>query len=311
SALLQIDATTFLAPARIACPRRAATVMIDAVWKLLDDDERASLRRELRHFDISTERAVFREMRLSFYRHYRLLEVLVPQRRDYRRTYALIAPGKDIEPLNGTSPVLHRLNAESGELTVDDTTANEYLRFFCWAVHGDAGPFNIPRSFRELPLEALPMPDRQRTLRGLEFGVQPVSDEEASRFEYPPSSPTTLRRKAHLAYSGAVFEAWFLMQVTGMVQMQHDEPRVADLAIRKEAYGRDDLFVLNAWVQTKGQRPAVQHYLHHVEMKSASGPLAPGDVVTAQEFTRAAVNDSADDLIVDGAVELNSTSLLS
>jgi hypothetical protein len=138
SAPLPLGAAAGLPAARIASPRRAATVMIDAQWRRLADDERASLRRELRHFDVNAEQALFRDTRLPFYQHYRLLEILVPQRRDYRRTYALIATGEDLEPLNGTSPVLHRINAKVGELTVNDTTVDAYLRFFCWAVHGDA-----------------------------------------------------------------------------------------------------------------------------------------------------------------------------
>jgi len=309
SAPLPLDAAAGFPAVRIASPRRAATVMIDAQWRRLADDERASLRRELRHFDVNAEQALFRDTRLPFYQHYRLLEILVPQRRDYRRTYALIATGEDLEPLNGTSPVLHRINAKVGELTVNDTTVDAYLRFFCWAVHGDAGPFNIARSFRELPLEALPGPDLQRTLRGLEFGVRPVADDEAARFEYPPPAATTRRRKAHLTYSGAIFEAWFLVQTTGMVEMQHDEPRAADLAIRREGYGKDDLFVLQAWVQTKGPRPAVRHYLQHLEAKSAAAPLASDRVVDAQEFLRGlATGGSTADVVVDGAIELSSTS---
>jgi hypothetical protein len=212
---------------------------------------------------------------LPFYASFCLLEVLEQKSGGYRRSYALVRrqdAGFELRPLNGTSPVLHETNAEAGELHLTAETAHEYLRFFCWAVHGEGGPFYIPRHVREMPLR--PSADDQKTprtllrdkyqqLHDLPFTIRAVDADEAERLDYPPVELAGHRYKAPLAYESAVFEAWFAIRPTGMVEMVHDEPRVADLPFHHEGYGSDGLFVLRPLLVSRADRrprPSVGHY---------------------------------------------------
>ena len=44
-------------------------------------------------------------------------------------------------PLDGTSAPIHDAN-ESGPITINEENILDYLRFFCYFVHGDEGPFS-------------------------------------------------------------------------------------------------------------------------------------------------------------------------
>jgi hypothetical protein len=300
---------------QVVSPRRTATAMIDLKWRTLAPAESAPWRSELRHFDVDRLNAVLRETSLPFYRTYRLLEVLEPHRHGYRRSYALIAHREGvfrIQPLNGTSPILHQINAEPDELLIDDETAGAYLRFFGWAVQAEGGPFYIPRAFREIPLEELPVAGQDAALRALDFSVRDVPEDEATRLKYPPSE-SRFRRKSLVAYDSAVFEAWFAIQTTGMVEMVHDEPRAADLVLRKERYGRDELFVLKEWVKTKGRRPVIRHYREEsgAEARPPGQPSSvDGPLCRADDFVRQlAEHGAATGLEIDGPVTLDLTTL--
>ena len=115
--------------------------------------------------------------------------------------------------LNGTSPPIHEVNAKA-PLKLTEALAADYLRFFCFFVRGDEGPFHICADTADplLPSEAT----------GVAEHVEPP------RF-YGADSDGKFRLSAPVFYSNAVFSADFLVAPTGMVEMLDDQPVTADL----------------------------------------------------------------------------------
>lgn len=283
--LLKTDAARAAAlTAAAPLVRRTDTAMIDVTWRRLNPEDDGVWRHTLRIFDFDRSQAVFRFGALAFYRHFQLMEVLVPHGAGYRRSYALVAPERGdmrVVPLTGKSAVLHQVNAEPGELVIDRHTADSYLRFFCWAVQGTGGPFYIPLTLREIPLNKMPADAQAAILRQLQFGIVDVGDEEAARLGYG-ASEMHFRRKATIAYDSAVFEAAFAVQPAGMIDMINDNPRVADLDLRKEEYGGDAMFVLRDFVKLGGPRPPLRHYTRPESEPPA--PVTPPAAVTVSSI---------------------------
>jgi len=244
---------------------------------------------------------------LSFYRTFCLLEVHERLVDSYRRSYALIRWHEDrfdIRPLKGVSPILHTVNAEDDKPAIDKF-ADDYLRFFCWAVHGEGGnggPFYIPQKFRELPLKKAPGPKEMETLRQLctatdgTFPLLDVSDEEAKELGY--SDKVGVRRMAIVVYQAGIFRAWFIIELIGMIEMIKDEPLLADLDLEIERYGHDDLFILGSQpsADTRTEKavepPAAHHYLEDSQQSEDTAKEPNADATFEEEMAqRKSVSD--------------------
>lgn len=123
----------------------------------------------------------------------------------------------DLYRLNGTSPPIHELNAKV-PINLREADVLEYLRFFCYFVRGDEGPFYIAEDLRD-PL--LPQFTENAPLTALEGTVRPAT--------YEGRSDGTFLCKAAVYYSNALFDAEFAVEPHGMVRMVNDEPIAADL----------------------------------------------------------------------------------
>ena len=195
----------------------------------------------------SQDRTILRLSELPFYQHWKLLEILLADETGYRRSYALVGIGPDavnIEPLDGTSPILHQINRWE-QLNLTAEVVDDYLRFFCWAVHSD-GPFYIPNALRAIPLLVASKEQIER-LKQFNFTISDIDEAEAAARHFETTGSAHLR-KAFVVYESAMFEAWFAIEPTGMVEMLEDQQRVSDLKIYKENYNDDsqDLFKLKA-----------------------------------------------------------------
>jgi hypothetical protein len=292
--------------------------LLDGILPNFDDDMPHGLQRKLgskpnawrtvlaEKFGVgkSTEvqNVILRVADLSFYKTFCLLEVHERLLESYRRSYALIRWHEDrfdIRPLNGTSPVLHKLHAEDDKPAVEKY-ADDYLRFFCWAVHGEGGPFYIPEKFRELPLAVAPGPEEMQTLRHVcadgAFPLTDVSAEEAKESGYPDKFG--VRKVAIVVYLSGIFRAWFLMELTGMMEMVKDEPLVADLTLETERYGHGDLFVLGSLpsadtrAATEADPPAAHHYLEDTDQSEKPANEQNADTTFEEEIAqRKSVSD--------------------
>jgi len=129
--------------------------------------------------------------------------------------------GTNLYWLNGTSPPIHEFNAKN-QTDFGKENALEYLKFFCFFVRGEDGPFYV--------------------IDGREAVYLPKSlsaDEKASlHSKYKAPRVYGKDEKGHrqvgglIYYSNACFWADFLVQPTGMVEMRDDMPLVGDLSHR-------------------------------------------------------------------------------
>src|SRR5262245_53305079 len=91
------------------------------------------------------------EASLSFYKRIKLVQLTrVAKEADKTlpSVYTLHTNTDDLLPLDGTSTPIHAAN-ELDDLKLTQDTVADYIRFFCFAVHGASGPF--------IPLEHLPL----------------------------------------------------------------------------------------------------------------------------------------------------------
>lgn len=126
--------------------------------------------------------------------------------------------------LNGTSPPIHEVNALA-PIKITEENVLEYLRFFCFFVRGEEGPFLI--------VESLDNPDMPPNMDGqtkavIEGTIRPATYEGKNEAGYYLCDGVVF-------YSNALFIANFAVQPSGMIEMLDDEPIAADLNVRVEA----------------------------------------------------------------------------
>lgn len=120
--------------------------------------------------------------------------------------------------LNGTSPPIHEVNAKA-PVKINEENVLDYLRFFCYFVRGEEGPFYIAEQADD-PI--LPRFSEETARLILESTVRPATFEG-------------MNDQGHFLcdvvvnYSSAIFIANFAVQPTGMIEMLDDEPIAADL----------------------------------------------------------------------------------
>jgi ankyrin repeat protein len=133
--------------------------------------------------------------------------------------------------LDGTSPPIHQVNAKL-KVAITEENVVDYLRFFCFFVHGEEGPFYIVHSEHD-PF----VPD-------LLWGkIEDPNVQSAARLENcfrPPAfhgrdAEGRFRCSAIVFYSNAIFYADFLIHSTGFIEMPSDEPLITDLPVKVEA----------------------------------------------------------------------------
>jgi len=129
--------------------------------------------------------------------------------------------------LNGTSPPIHEINAKQHDeqrlLTLTADNAAEYLRFFCFFVRGQEGPFLITESI-----------DQEELSRDLtsEERVEIADACHPAWLSCAAAVPEAFFCAALVYYSNAILSADFKIHKTGMVEMLDDEPIASDLSQR-------------------------------------------------------------------------------
>lgn len=126
--------------------------------------------------------------------------------------------------LNGTSPPIHEVNAKA-PIRVTDDNVLEYLRFFCFFVRGEEGPFLIAESMEDtyMPKD---LDDKTRSV--IAGTIRPATYEGKNDQGH-------FLCDAVVYYSNALFIANFAVQPGGMIEMLDDEPIAADLPIKVDA----------------------------------------------------------------------------
>lgn len=126
--------------------------------------------------------------------------------------------------LNGTSPPIHEVNAKA-PIKVTEENVIEYLRFFCFFVRGEEGPFLIAESMDD---PYIPQNLDPKTRAVIEGTVRPASYEGRNDQGH-------FLCDAVVYYSNALFLANFAVQQSGMIEMLNDEPIAGDLAVKVDA----------------------------------------------------------------------------
>lgn len=126
--------------------------------------------------------------------------------------------------LNGTSPPIHEVNAKAPVKITDDNVI-EYLKFFCFFVRGEEGPFLIAETMDD---PYIPKNIDARTKSVIEGTIRAASYEGKNEKGF-------FLCDAVVFYSNALFIANFAVQPGGMIEMLDDEPIAADLAVKVDA----------------------------------------------------------------------------
>jgi hypothetical protein len=126
--------------------------------------------------------------------------------------------------LNGTSPPIHEVNALA-PIKVTEDNVLEYLRFFCFFVRGEEGPFLIAEDM-ENPY--LPQGMDAQTKSVIEGTIRPATYEGQNEQGFFLCDGVVF-------YSNALFIANFAVQPSGMIEMLDDEPIAVDLPSRVAA----------------------------------------------------------------------------
>lgn len=126
--------------------------------------------------------------------------------------------------LNGTSPPIHEVNAKA-PIKVTEDNVLDYLRFFCFFVRGEEGPFLILESMDD---PYVPQNMDAKTRAVIEGTVRPATYEGRNEQGHYLCD-------AVVYYSNALFIANFAVQPSGMIEMLDDEPIAADLPVKVDA----------------------------------------------------------------------------
>ena len=125
--------------------------------------------------------------------------------------------------LDGSSAPIHEAN-EADPIRVTEENALEYLRFFCYFVHGDEGPFFIIEDINHPAIDTAKMEDGMR--KTIEGALLPASFEGKT-------DDGTFEASGMVLYGNALFSARFAMSENGMIEMIDDDPIAADLPVKK------------------------------------------------------------------------------
>jgi len=126
--------------------------------------------------------------------------------------------------LNGTSPPIHEVNAKS-TIRITEDNVLDYLRFFCFFVRGEEGPFLIAENMDD---PYIPKDMDPKTRAVIEGTVRPSTYVGRNEQGY-------FLCDAVVYYANALFIANFAVQPSGMIEMLSDEPIAADLPVRVDA----------------------------------------------------------------------------
>jgi hypothetical protein len=123
--------------------------------------------------------------------------------------------------LNGLSAPIHDVNTKA-PVKISEENVIDYLKFFCFFVRGEEGPFYVAESMED-PSMPLDMDDTTRSV--IEGTIRPATFEGVNEQGHYLCD-------AVVFYSNALFIANFAVQPTGMIEMLDDEPIAADLPVK-------------------------------------------------------------------------------
>jgi len=197
----------------------------DNNWNSVDGDELAGFLDQINPIDgkyrtspMSTQVAW---RTLPFYESVALIRVKDPNWVNKKMCIYYLTDQGSLFRLNGTSPPIHEVNNKA-PIKINENNVLDYLRFFCFYVRGDEGPFYVAEDMNDPNLPT----DMDGTTRSvIEGTIRPASFEGINDQGY-------FLCDAVVYYSNALFIANFAVQPSGMIEMLSDEPIAGDLNSR-------------------------------------------------------------------------------
>lgn len=212
--------------------RFAALGFSGSEMRAATDEERATVVSELSPVDglgwVRDETQIG-VLDLPFYDHVDLLVASDPAWEPDRVIACWLRNGATFWRLDGRSPQIHDVNGKIGT-SIDTHSAMPYLRFFCYFVRGEEGPFLVADETSLTLLEE----DVQTKIREMIEAPEFMGEDRHG----------ALHAAATIVYGSAVFAARFKIQVSGLVEMLEDEPILDGLPV-----------VINAPLSLTGPQP--------------------------------------------------------
>ncbi len=200
----------------------------DNNWNPVTGDELAGFLEQINPVDgkykVSTETTQVSWRALPFYDRVVLVRVKDPGWSPGNLNIFYLTIDGNLYRLNGTSPPIHEVNALA-PVKITEENVLEYLRFFCYFVRGEEGPFLIAEDINnpDMPRD---MDDQTRAV--VEGTIRPATYEGMNEQGFFLCDGVVF-------YSNALFIANFAVQPSGMIEMLDDEPIAADLPVKVEA----------------------------------------------------------------------------
>jgi hypothetical protein len=199
----------------------------DNNWNAVTGDELAGFLDQINPVDgkykVSAETTQVQWRMLPFYDSVALIRVKDPNWVNPKLNLYYLTDQGNLFRLNGTSPPIHEVNAKA-PIKVNEANVLEYLRFFCFFVRGEEGPFYIAETMDD---PNMPKQMDETTRSVIEGTIRTATFEGRNDQGH-------LLCDAVVFYSNALFIANFAVQPTGMIEMLDDEPIAADLPVRVE-----------------------------------------------------------------------------
>lgn len=200
----------------------------DDRWNAVTGDELAGFLSQIGTIDgrhrTSTENTTVAWRSLPFYEQVVLIRVRDRTWLPDNLAIFYLANQGQLTRLDGTSPPIHQTNGDA-PIRINDDNVLEYLRFFCFFVRGEDGPFLIAES---MDTPGMPKEMDDTTRRAIEGTIRPASFEGKNAEGYWLCD-------AIVFYSNALFFSNFAVQPTGMIEMTDDDPLAQDLPIKVSA----------------------------------------------------------------------------
>lgn len=197
----------------------------DDKWNPVEGDELAGFLEQINPIDdkhrVSAESTKVEWRMLPFYDSVALVRVTDPNWVNKKLNIYYLTDQGNLFRLNGTSPPIHEVNAKA-PIKVTDANVLDYLRFFCFFVRGEEGPFYIAESMDD---PNMPKEMDETTRSVIEGTIRPASYEGKNDQGHWLCD-------AVVFYSNALFIANFAVQPSGMIEMIDDEPIAADLPVK-------------------------------------------------------------------------------
>lgn len=199
----------------------------DLTWVKLDDQDRVDLIDRISPVDgkyrVESDTSIS-STNLSFYpEHIRLLRLCYSGWTSLPKLYYLEDQG-NLFRLNGASPPIHEVNAKA-PIKLCEENVLAYLRFFCFFVRGDEGPYFIFESLADAYIPEISNEDERIRLEKHAYPSRFNGTDEEGNFH----------ATSMIWYGNAIYAAKFKVQPTGTIDMEDDEKVLSNLSLKINA----------------------------------------------------------------------------